>query len=98
MFALVGYTFNIQFLRRIFGPTFVLHDLRLSDKHEITSRWTMSMKLTLNQVRRRSHGHEERATVCSRQSRGGNKSVSMQHIISVRAHGQIMRASPCQRV
>eukprot|EP00208_Stichococcus_sp_RCC1054_P000489 CAMPEP_0206140442 /NCGR_PEP_ID=MMETSP1473-20131121/9492_1 /ASSEMBLY_ACC=CAM_ASM_001109 /TAXON_ID=1461547 /ORGANISM="Stichococcus sp, Strain RCC1054" /LENGTH=369 /DNA_ID=CAMNT_0053534595 /DNA_START=232 /DNA_END=1341 /DNA_ORIENTATION=+ len=45
-----GYTFNIQFLRRIFGPDFILHDLRQSGKYEITSRWTMSMKLTFNQI------------------------------------------------
>jgi Uncharacterized conserved protein (DUF2358) len=43
--TLSGYLFNIQFLRRIFGPQFTLHDLRRTGDHEITSRWTMIMSL-----------------------------------------------------
>lgn len=45
-----GYLLNIQFLRFVFGPKFTLHDLRLSGEREITSRWTMRMKLQLNQI------------------------------------------------
>lgn len=45
-----GYLLNIQFLRFMFGPEFKLHDLRLSKEREITSRWTMKMKLQLNKV------------------------------------------------
>ena len=43
--TLSGYLFNIQFLRRAFGPRFILHDLRQTGDHEITSRWTMLMSL-----------------------------------------------------
>lgn len=45
-----GYLLNIQFLRLVFGPKFILHDLRLTGDHEITSRWTMKMKLQLNKI------------------------------------------------
>lgn len=48
--TLSGYLFNIQFLRRAFGPRFILHDLRQTGNHEITSRWTMLMSLQVNAV------------------------------------------------
>ncbi|CAD7700127.1 unnamed protein product [Ostreobium quekettii] len=40
-----GYLFNIQFLRRVFSPTFELHDIRQTGDFEITSRWTMTMEV-----------------------------------------------------
>uniref|UniRef100_A0A7S0WVG3 SOUL heme-binding protein n=1 Tax=Pyramimonas obovata TaxID=1411642 RepID=A0A7S0WVG3_9CHLO len=40
-----GYLFNIQFLRRVFEPTFVLHNVRRTGPYELTTRWTMGMKL-----------------------------------------------------
>jgi len=42
-----GYLFNIQFLRRIFNPTFTLHDLRQTGPNDITTRWTMRMEFAL---------------------------------------------------
>lgn len=48
--SLKGYLFNIQFLRRVFSPTFVLHGLKQTGPLEITSRWTMTMTLAFNKV------------------------------------------------
>ena len=42
-----GYLFNIQFLRRVFNPTFTLHDLRQTGPNDITTRWTMCMEFAL---------------------------------------------------
>ena len=44
-----GYLFNIQFLRSLFGPQFILHGLRRTGDYEITSRWTMKMQLQVRQ-------------------------------------------------
>jgi hypothetical protein len=35
--------FNIAMLKRVFAPTFILHDLRQTGEHEITTRWTMEV-------------------------------------------------------
>ncbi|KAL0027314.1 hypothetical protein WJX77_012126 [Trebouxia sp. C0004] len=43
-----GYVFNIKLLRRVFAPTFQLHDIKQTAPHELTTRWTMSMQLTFN--------------------------------------------------
>jgi hypothetical protein len=48
--SLSGYLFNIQMLRRIFSPTFTLHDIKQTNTWEITTRWTMSMKPGVNGV------------------------------------------------
>lgn len=40
-----GYLFNIAFLRRVFAPTFVLHDVRRTGPLQLTTRWTMDMTL-----------------------------------------------------
>ncbi len=50
-----GYLFNIQFLRFIFGPNFILHDLRRTGDWEVTSRWTMEMKLQVGRGGTSSH-------------------------------------------
>ena len=47
-FSCAGYLFNIQFLRRIFDPTFTLHDLQQSGPNDITTRWTMRMEFALS--------------------------------------------------
>lgn len=46
-----GYLFNIQMLRRVFSPKFVLHSVKRSGPLEITTRWTMEMELTLSPLR-----------------------------------------------
>lgn len=43
-----GYVFNIKLLRRVFAPTFQLHDIKQTAPHELTTRWTMSMQLAFN--------------------------------------------------
>eukprot|EP00238_Polyblepharides_amylifera_P011009 CAMPEP_0196594834 /NCGR_PEP_ID=MMETSP1081-20130531/79407_1 /TAXON_ID=36882 /ORGANISM="Pyramimonas amylifera, Strain CCMP720" /LENGTH=377 /DNA_ID=CAMNT_0041919205 /DNA_START=206 /DNA_END=1339 /DNA_ORIENTATION=- len=43
--SIQGYLFNIQFLRRIFEPDFVLHSVKQTGPLELTTRWTMGMKL-----------------------------------------------------
>jgi len=48
--SLSGYLFNIQMLRRIFSPSFTLHDIKQTNTWEITTRWTMSMKPGVNGV------------------------------------------------
>ena len=47
VYVCTGYLFNIQFLRRVFNPTFTLHDLRQTGPHDITTRWTMRMEFAL---------------------------------------------------
>lgn len=42
-----GYLFNIAFLRRVFSPAFVLHDVRRTGPLEVTTRWTMRMRLAV---------------------------------------------------
>ena len=42
-----GYLFNIAFLKRVFQPTFVLHDVRRTGPLELTTRWTMVMGLAV---------------------------------------------------
>ena len=42
--------FNIGFLKKIFAPTFQLHDIKQTSEYEITTRWTMEMQLTLNRI------------------------------------------------
>ncbi|KAK9837901.1 hypothetical protein WJX74_007465 [Apatococcus lobatus] len=46
--SISGYLFNISMLKVVFAPIFELHDLRQTAEHEITTRWTMTMKFTLN--------------------------------------------------
>lgn len=43
--ARAGYMFNIAMLKRVFAPTFILHDLKQTGEHEITTRWTMEVWL-----------------------------------------------------
>ena len=43
-----GYVFNIKMLRRVFAPTFQLHDIKQTAQNELTTRWTMSMQFTFN--------------------------------------------------
>jgi hypothetical protein len=43
--SLEGYLFNIQFLRRVFNPTFVLHGIKRTGPLQVTTRWTMDMRL-----------------------------------------------------
>ena len=54
--TLSGYLFNIQMLRRVFAPTIHLHDVKRTGELELTTRWTMGMRLAANplQVRLRS--------------------------------------------
>ncbi|KAL2610866.1 hypothetical protein R1flu_022558 [Riccia fluitans] len=42
-----GYLFNIQMLRRLFGPIFELHNVKQTGPAEITTRWTMTMTFVL---------------------------------------------------
>lgn len=39
--------FNIGMLKRVFAPTFQLHDIKQTGDYEVTTRWTMSMQFTL---------------------------------------------------
>ena len=48
MLCVTGYMFNISMLRRVFAPTFQLHDIKQTSEYDITTRWTMSMQLALN--------------------------------------------------
>lgn len=48
--TLSGYLFNIQMLRRVFSPKFILHDVKQTGPLELTTRWTMSMKPGVNGV------------------------------------------------
>ncbi|KAL6753919.1 SOUL heme-binding protein-domain-containing protein [Haematococcus lacustris] len=41
--SLQGYLFNIAFLKRVFQPTFQLHDIRPAGDSAVISRWTMAM-------------------------------------------------------
>ena len=43
--SLEGYLFNIQFLRRVFNPTFQLHGIQRTGDLQVTTRWTMDMRL-----------------------------------------------------
>lgn len=43
--SLAGYLFNIQFLRRVFNPTFQLHGIKRTGPLQVTTRWTMDMRL-----------------------------------------------------
>ena len=45
-----GYMFNIGMLKTIFSPTFQMHDIRQTGEYEITTRWTMMMRPTLNRI------------------------------------------------
>lgn len=47
-FAVSGYMFNINMLRRVFAPTFQLHDIKQTSQYEVTTRWTMNMQLSIN--------------------------------------------------
>lgn len=40
-----GYEFNIKMLRGVFDPTYVMHDIYQSGDWEITTRWTMTMRV-----------------------------------------------------
>ncbi|CAL8466016.1 g5552 [Coccomyxa elongata] len=42
-----GYMFNIAMLKRVFAPTFQLHDIKQTGEYEVTTRWTMTMQFTL---------------------------------------------------
>ncbi|KAK3246006.1 hypothetical protein CYMTET_44445 [Cymbomonas tetramitiformis] len=46
--SIEGYLFNIQMLRRVFDPDFILHSVTQSGPSELTTRWTMTMSLTVN--------------------------------------------------
>lgn len=48
MLCVTGYMFNISMLRRVFAPTFQLHDIKQTSEYDVTTRWTMSMQLALN--------------------------------------------------
>lgn len=37
--SIQGYLFNIAFLKKVFQPTFVLHDVRRTGPLELTTRW-----------------------------------------------------------
>lgn len=39
-----GYTQNIQFLKNVFNPTFILRDIKQTGESEIAFRWTMHMR------------------------------------------------------
>ena len=43
--SIQGYMYNIAFLRRAFAPTFILHSVVRSGELELTTRWTMDMKV-----------------------------------------------------
>ena len=45
-----GYMFNIGMLKTVFSPTFQMHDIRQTREYEITTRWTMTMRPTLNRI------------------------------------------------
>ena len=38
-----GYIKNIKFLKNVFSPIFILHDIAQTGTYEITTRWTMTM-------------------------------------------------------
>jgi len=44
--SISGYKMNIQFLKNVFDPKFILRDIKQTGKYEITTRWTMTMKPT----------------------------------------------------
>jgi hypothetical protein len=44
--SLRGYLLNIDFLKKVFDPSFRLLDIRQTGPHEITTRWSMVMKPT----------------------------------------------------
>jgi NADH:ubiquinone oxidoreductase subunit C len=44
--SLRGYLLNIDFLKKVFDPTFKLLDIRQTGPYEITTRWSMVMKPT----------------------------------------------------
>lgn len=39
--------FNIAMLKRVFAPSFQLHDIQQTGDYEVTTRWTMAMQFTL---------------------------------------------------
>jgi len=43
--SIQGYLFNIGMLGKAFRPEFVLHDVRQTGPHQLTTRWTMSMNI-----------------------------------------------------
>lgn len=45
--TLQGYLFNIQFLRRVFSPVFRLHGIKRTGPLQLTTRWTMDMRLAV---------------------------------------------------
>ncbi|GMH32413.1 hypothetical protein BSKO_00247 [Bryopsis sp. KO-2023] len=46
--SIQGYLFNIAMLRRVFAPTYEMHDIKKTGENEITARWTMTMRFTWN--------------------------------------------------
>jgi hypothetical protein len=42
-----GYMFNIRMLKGVFDPLFELHDIKQTGQYEITTRWTMTMKVSM---------------------------------------------------
>ena len=43
---LSGYLFNIQMLRRVFSPSFTLHSVLRTGPLQLSTRWTMGMRVT----------------------------------------------------
>lgn len=50
--CVAGYMFNIGMLKKVFAPSFQLHDIKQTGEYEATTRWTMIMKPTLNKTLR----------------------------------------------
>ena len=47
-----GYLFNIAALKNVFDPSFVLHGVRQTAPLQVTTRWTMRMRLAVNPLHR----------------------------------------------
>ena len=42
-----GYMFNIAMLKKVFNPTFQLHDIRQTAEHELTTRYPLHVAALL---------------------------------------------------
>ena len=45
--SISGYLFNIAMLRNVFDPEFILHDVKRTGDLQLTTRWTMNMRLAI---------------------------------------------------